>query len=356
MAERRNNMAEKLSVKTPFMRGFNFARWFEFRSVKEIPPNQFGKKDFENAKALGVDHIRLPMRSNDFTTGTPDWKVDPLYFQYLDPVLDMAEETGLYLLLDNHTFNNRVPDGEDEHLEEALCKVWTQLADRYKNRGDLIVYEIFNEPHGIGDEKWGAIQGKVIDAIRKVDTRHTIIVGGVDFNSIGKLEPIPNYPDKNLIYTFHYYDPHVFTHQGAPWDSVPLTNLAAVPFPYSAARMPKLPEDLKGTRYEEILAAYDKLSARETMEKRIAETVTFANKRKVPVFCGEFGVFMKNALREDRVRWHQCVLDIFRSMDIGWTIWDWAGSFGVFKTNQGGDVRRDLDLEIIKALGLTPLE
>ncbi|GHU17723.1 endoglucanase [Spirochaetia bacterium] len=349
-------MSEKVAVRPPFFRGFNFSHWFEVRAVKDIPFTLFTKKDLEDVKALGVDHIRIPMRSNDFTTGHPDWKLDPLYLQYLDQALDWAEDLGLYLLLDNHTFNNRVPDGEDEYLEEALCKVWTQLAEHYKDRSNLVVYEIFNEPHGITSEKWGAIQGHVIDAIRKVDTKHSLIVGGVDFNSIGNLEPLPEYADKNLIYTFHYYDPHVFTHQGAPWDSIPLTNLRAMPFPADPARMPKLPDDLKGTYYEKVFADYAVLTARETMEKEIARAVTFANKRKVPIFCGEFGVFKINSLSEDRVRWHELVLELFESRDIGWTIWDWRGAFGVFKTEKGGDIRKDLDPGIIRALNLTPLK
>jgi endoglucanase len=343
---------EKLTVKPPFRRGFNFSRWFEFRRVKDIPADKYGRKDFEKVKALGVDHIRLPMRSNDFSTRKPDWKLDPLYLTYLDRVLDWAEETGLYLLLDNHTFNNKIPDGEDEDLEEALCKVWTQLAGRYKDRGPLIMYEVFNEPHGISDEKWGAVQGRVIESIREQDTRHTIIVGGTNYNSIGGLEGIPEYPDSGLIYTFHYYDPHVFTHQGNSWDTIPLTNLGAVPFPWDAARMPKLPEDLRGTQYEEIFASYDRLSSKETMENRIAEAVSFANKRKVPVFCGEFGAYMKTALHEDRVRWHQRVIGLFDSMDIPWTIWEWDSAFGVFKTSEGGGIPGGLDPEIIGALGL----
>jgi endoglucanase len=345
-------MNEKLRVKPPFRRGFNFSRWFEFRAVKDIPADKYAKRDFEQVKALGVDHIRLPMRTNDFSSGEPDWKLDPLYLKYLDPALDWAEETGLYLILDNHTFNNRIPDGEDIHLEAALCKTWAQLAEHCKGRGPLIMYEIFNEPHGIQDETWGAIQGKVIEAIREADTAHTIIVGGTNYNSIDTLGAIPAYPDRNLIYTFHYYDPHVFTHQGNSWDTIPLVNLGGLPFPCDPARMPPLPADLKGTRYEEVFADYARLSARETMEARIGKALDFANRRGVPVFCGEFGVYMKSALREDRVRWHQTVIGILDSMEIPWTIWEWDSAFGVFKTSRGGKIPDDLDPEIIRALGL----
>jgi endoglucanase len=71
--------------------------------------------------------------------------------------------------LDNHTFNTLLPDSQDKALGFALCKSWAQLAEHYKNRSDRIIFEVFNEPHGITGEAWGAIQGRVIDVIRAID-------------------------------------------------------------------------------------------------------------------------------------------------------------------------------------------
>jgi acetate kinase len=48
---------------------------------------------------------------------------------------------------------------------------------------------------------------------------HTLIVGPSSWNSYSDLNLLPVYTDSNLIYTFHFYDPFVFTHQGATWPS-----------------------------------------------------------------------------------------------------------------------------------------
>ncbi|MDR2446657.1 MAG: glycoside hydrolase family 5 protein [Treponema sp.] len=344
-------MTEKLVCKTPFSRGFNFSRWFEARTIDALRFNMFAKKDFENVKSIGVDHIRVPIRAHDLVIDA-EYTLHPLLLTYFDQAVDWAEELGLYLLLDNHTFNTLLSDGKNERLEFALCKTWAQLAEHYKNRGDRLIFEVFNEPHGITGEAWGAIQRHVIEVIRAIDAERTIIVGGVHYNSIEELKTIPEYPDKNLIYTFHYYDPHVFTHQGAPWDAIPLTSLKGMPFPWDSPRMPPLPDDLKGTYYEKVFAEYNVLSSRETMASSLSEAVAFANKRQVPVFCGEFGVFMRNCIREDRIRWHELTLELFRERDIGWTIWDWYGDFGVFKKGKDRNFKTDLDPDIIKALGL----
>jgi endoglucanase len=345
-------MPEKLMRKTPFSRGFNFSHWFEARTIETLRFNMFTKKDFENVKSIGVDHIRVPVRVHDLVSDA-GYTVAPRLLTYFDQVVDWAEELGLYLLLDNHTFNTRIPDGKNETLEAALRTTWAQLAERYRNRSDRLIFEVFNEPHGISAEDWGAIQGRIIEVIRDIDAARTIIVGGVRYNSINALETIPEYPDKNLIYTFHYYDPHVFTHQGASWDVIPLTSLKSLPFPWDPARMPPIPDDLKGTYYENVFAEYGVLSSKESMSASISKAVTFANTRRVPVFCGEFGVFMRNSVREDRIRWHELTLELFRERDIGWTIWDWYGDFGVFKNGKDRDFKTDLEPGIIKALGLS---
>jgi endoglucanase len=78
---------------------------------------------------------------------------------------------------------------------------------------------VLNEPHGISASLWGTIQGGVINAIRTVDTKHAIMVGGVNFNTYTELQNLPVYSDPNLIYTFHFYDPFMFTHQGSTWNT-----------------------------------------------------------------------------------------------------------------------------------------
>ena len=89
----------------------------------------------------------------------------------------------------------------------------------YAYYSGYVFYEVLNEPHGIADGVWGSIQQSVIDAIRTEDAVHYIIVGGANWNSYNNLSALPLYSDTKLIYTFHFYDPFVFTHQGASWSN-----------------------------------------------------------------------------------------------------------------------------------------
>lgn len=227
-----------LQAQTPFSKGVNLTNWFQTASVRQIQFTKYTKQDFIRIKSLGCDVIRLPINLHFMTNGSPDYVIDPLFFDFLDQVVDWAEELQIHLLIDNHSFDPNVDT--QPSIETVLLKVWPQMAAHYKNRSNYVYYEILNEPHGITTVAWCQIQQKVIAAIRAIDTKHTIVVGASGYNSYNELNNMPLYDDTNLIYTFHFYDPFMFTHQGATWTSY-MQDLAGVPFPYDAARMPATP-------------------------------------------------------------------------------------------------------------------
>jgi len=337
----------------PFSKGVNFSGWFESYSAHSIPFTKYTEQDFIDAKSLGVDVIRLPVRMHSMTSGAPDYILDPLLVKFLTTAVDWAEKHELYIIIDNHSFDPVQPTSRD--IDRILIPVWTQIANLFKDRSDYIIYEILNEPHGISDARWGEIQGKAIDAIRSVDQKHAIIVGGTEYNSIRKLSAIPKYSDTNLIYTFHFYDPYLFTHQGATWGGPPLlTNLAGVPFPAQRGQMPRIPSDLRGTWVENSLRnSYTNEASYTTLNRTLDRVVTFSIERDVPVFCGEFGVYMINSKNEDRVRWYEFVTNALDIRNISRTSWDYYGGFGVFN-GERGDFNHDLNTEVVRAMGFTP--
>src|ERR1035437_5558020 len=238
-------LALQLQAQVTFNRGVNLTGWFQTSNARQIQFTKYTKEDFQNIKSLGCDVVRLPINLFYMTNGSPDYTVDPLFFDFLDQAVNWAEELQMYLIIDNHTSDDLA--SKNANLETVLTKVWVQMAEHYKNRSTYILYEILNEPNGtLTTAAWGKIQQTAITAIRAIDTNHTIVVGGADFNSYTELASLPVYTDANLLYTFHFYDPFVFTHQGATWPTPSMATLANVPFPYNATSMPTTPADLVG--------------------------------------------------------------------------------------------------------------
>jgi endoglucanase len=338
------------SQQAPFNRGVNLTGWFQVSSAGTIHFTKYTKEDFKNIKSLGADVIRLPINLHSMTKGAPGYELDPLFLHFLDEVIDWAESLEINLILDNHTFDPAV--STDPNIDDVLIPVWQNMAEHLKERSELVYYEILNEPHGISDSKWNEIQKAVIKAIREIDTVHTIVVGPAGWNSYNNLSEMPQYEDDNLIFTFHFYDPFIFTHQGASWTDPSLVPLAGVPFPYDDSEMPDIPDELLNTWVNGAFNNYHNEGKIGKVRELIDIAAKFKEEREVPLFCGEFGVYMNNADNNDRALWYQVVRSYLESKGIAWTMWDYHGGFGLFEKNSNGLFDHDLNVPLLSALGL----
>ncbi|MBR6536016.1 MAG: glycoside hydrolase family 5 protein [Lachnospiraceae bacterium] len=349
-------MAGKRAVPAPFTKGVNFTNWMEFRRADEINPEFFTKQDFANAKKLGCDVIRIPMHFEKICEGIPGMEIPDNIFEILDKVAAWAEELKMYVIFDFHN-NCHVDSFTSPEVEKVLTPIWTQIATRYKDATEYLVFELMNEPHGIDIALWNEVIARVFQLVRSIDKKHYIIAGGADWNSFAAMKTLPDFKDDKVIYTFHFYDPHTFTHQGAGWSH--LERVVNIPFPYSADRMPPLPEN--PTEDEKArFAAYPEQGTVEVVERFFDQYVEFSVERNAPVFCGEFGCFMAFAKHEERVNWYRIVTGLLEERGIARTSWDYYGGFGVFRFNptkmrergKRPEFPEDLDLDIVRAMGL----
>ena len=337
-------------VEVPFHRGVNLTGWLQAAGPRQIQFTKYTRQDFANIKSLGCDVVRLPINLHFMTDGPPDYTIDPLFFHFLDQIIDWTEELDLHLILDNHTFD--VTSDTDPNVVEVLVPVWSQMAQRYKDRSSHLYYEVLNEPHGIADAEWSRIQRKVVQAIRAVDPNHTIVVSGAGWGSYNNLQYLSVRADSNLIYSFHFYDPFIFTHQGASWVTPSMVPLAGVPFPYGADPMPACPAELQGSWVEGSLNTYYNDGTETRVRELIDVAVDFSRSRGVPVFCGEFGVLRRNSENQHRIYWYDLVRNYLEEQGIPWTIWDYQGGFGLFEAETNELFEHDLNVPLLEALGL----
>ncbi|MBN1973458.1 MAG: glycoside hydrolase family 5 protein [Sedimentisphaerales bacterium] len=337
------------AIETPFNSGVNVTGWFQSQSAGQIQFTKYTKQDLVNIKYMGCDVVRLPINLHAMTSGSPGYTIDPLLFTLLDHVVDWAEELDLYLILDNHSFDPDV--ATPANIGDILVPVWTQMAQHYKNRSNLVCYEILNEPHGISDQDWNNIQQTVIDAIRAVDSVHSIIVGPANFNSYKNLDAMPSYTDDNLIYTFHFYDPFIFTHQGTTWTDPSMESVVNIPFPHSYSKMPGMPSQYSGTWIEDAYNNYSSDGQAWEIYESMQIIADFKDYRHVPVFCGEFGVYKQNAIDAHRNIWYFLVRMFLDYYGVSWTTWEYKGDFGLFEKDTYELFNSDLNVPLVKLLG-----
>lgn len=342
----------KKAIPAPFHKGVNFTNWLEYKPVEKIDAEFFTKQDFVNVKSLGCDCIRLPIHFECICKESDQYLIPQKIWEILDRVAEYAEELQLYVIFDFHNATN-TDSFTSVDVEKILVPVWTQIAARYQNATEYLIFELMNEPHGIKVNIWNEIILRLFRQIRSIDQKHYLIAGGADWNSFAAMKTLPDFQDDKVIYTFHFYDPHTFTHQGASWCH--MERVREIPFPYEESKMPKLPDN--PTPYE--LDCFQTYPEQGTLEAVIAyfdQYVSFSVERKAPVFCGEFGCFAPFAKQEERTNWYKMVTGLLEERGIARTSWDYYGGFGIFQMNR--EMRKprfpeDLNQEIVEALGLS---
>ena len=79
--------------------------------------------------------------------------------------------------------------------------------------------------------EWSRAQAALAAVIRKHVPNHTLILTGDQWGGVDGLLRVTPVTDANVVYTFHTYEPTIFTHQGATWGFEPWKDMRGVPYP-----------------------------------------------------------------------------------------------------------------------------
>jgi len=342
---------------TRLRHGINLSEWFaqvydEKGYTKEHFEAWNTAQDIALIKAMGFDHVRLSVNPQPmFRRGQAD-QIPADYLGYLDAAVKMILDHGLAVIIDVHPesdFKQKL--ATDDGFVEQFEDYWRALARHYSALNpELVFFEVLNEPEFHDRFRWEGVQTKVAVAIREGAPQHTIIVAGAYWSSENELLFFDPLRDSNIIYNFHFYDPHIFTHQGATWSTNYVHYLKELPYPSTPANVQAaaalIPDPVN--RLQAIHYGLDRWNA-SRMEGEIGQVAAWATRWNVPVTCNEFGVYRKTSNPQDRAAWISDVRTTLEKYGIGWTMWDYSGGFGVV-TKENGKLAAD---EVtVKALGL----
>lgn len=341
-------------VPTNFTRGVNLAGCFDVGDQSDatnIWHVHTNAESFANLRSLGCDVARVPMNLDRFVKkGAENYELQDEFWAKLDDLLDNGENNGITVIIDNHAWNLTSKYPED-HAEGFMKSVWRQIASHCKNRSEKVVYELKNEPDGTWwREHWPELQGELIKVIREIDPNHAIIVAPAPYHYLSEL---PEYEDDNLIYTTHFYAPFIFTHQGAGWNGLGKMG-GKVTFPYDSSK-PIDPSLVTRDEYKAQIASYVYDGTESAVIAALDKEINMIKRRNAKLFVGEFGTLGFTGMsNEERCLWHRIVREHLEKNDVSWTVWSYATSFGIFNTeNANMKFNRDLNLDMVKALGLT---
>ncbi len=235
-----------------------------------------------------------------------------------DKALAACEKYGIKVLVDLHTPpGGRVGGGvcrmfSEKRYQDKLVEVWKKIATRYKGREVVYAYDLLNEAvEGAvspGLLNWRGLATEAAEAIRAIDPGKPVVFEPSPWGGPDGFDALTPLDIDRVIYSFHMYKPHRFTHQSV-YDN-------KAEFVY-----PGVIEGLK----------WDKERLREAMRPAI----DFQREFNVQIYVGEFSA-IRWAPENSAYRYLRDVIDLFEEYG-----WDW--SYHAFREWDGWSVEHGPD-------------
>jgi len=212
---------------------------------------------FIDVAAAGFTNVRIPMdffgarttgntsvyssaagTAGNYTGTSDDYIVSSTYLGRIEQVIEWSLNQGLVTIIDFHGLNLKsefiytFDSEETEYTHPTSAKraadyqkfiaIWAQIADRFKNHSENLLFEVINEPYfHMTKSDMDALNADVLTVIRASGgsngTRNVIITGGTGTSHEAPLQIEPSIisGDTYVIATFHYYQPFDFTSSSA---------------------------------------------------------------------------------------------------------------------------------------------
>ena len=352
-------------------KGINFTNWLENADGK-FKKFVFDVTDVKLLADNGIKSLRLPIdldlyvtNRDAFVKGTDaELKFDDdTLFTVLDSFVNWTAAHKMSIVIDYHEYDNsyNATSSKDTNYIKMMAGVWKHVAAHYaSNTREDIFFELLNEPDMTNGKvtaaNWTIAAQAMIDAIRSVDTKHTILFGDAQWYSIDLLTKRTPFTDDNIVYVIHTYEPFAFTHQGGSWTDY--ATIKGIPFPYDPAKWSTVSGDFgvnKSTKpyVKTAIKNYYKTGSKEAILEQMLKAKKWAATNNVPVIINEFGALNLRSSAEDRLNYLTAMREICDTLQVPWTHWGYTGNFSLFE----GELKGTKLIEgIDKALGLGTAE
>ncbi|WP_170937243.1 MULTISPECIES: cellulase family glycosylhydrolase [Rhodomicrobium] len=377
-------------------RAINIAQWFTWPRYEAAgaiawppfkeTPRPPSLAELQDLRRVGFDTVRLPVDPAPFFVFTGERR--KALHDILFEAIGRIRAAGLNVLVDIHPNSSHPIWGQDSVAAGFDTPAFLGLAafaEDFARRvppadRQSVALELVNEPKvkckGADQALWQHMVKTLVRRVRAVNSGLALVVSGACGSSpdgLIALDPLP-FHDPAIFYTFHFYEPFAFSHQGAQFIRWPEKYLDGVPWP-AGARPISEPMALLEAR----LASIDKLvgiersqaesgaahnlkrfyqsgAGRGTIRARFAEIGAWAKTHGIDpktILIGEFGVVRRlpgvpGAFCADRMRWLRDVRELAEAEGFAWAYFNYDGPFAL--VNAGDD--RRLDPDVLESLGL----
>ena len=284
----------------------------------------------DGMKAAGFDTIRIPVAwmTNATHLYEGDYTIDADYMDRVEEVVRYARKAGMYVIVNDHWDGGWYGMFGSESAEtralamEAYKGMWQQIAERFRDYSDYLIFESANEELGtrfdensplycsdsvvtyLNDDERYALTNEInqtfVDVVRATGgnnaTRFLLIAGygtNIDQTCDDRFQMPKDTADSKLMVSVHYYDP--WSYCGAS----------------SAVSATK----------------WGKVSDYEYMDQQLAKMTKFTE-AGYGVVIGEYGALpCSDGLKDNTLAYHTAFLDACTKYDLTNCLWDCSGLY-----------------------------
>ena len=284
----------------------------------------------DGMKAAGFDTIRIPVAwmTNATHLYEGDYTIDAGYMDRVEEVVRYARKAGMYVIINDHWDGGWYGMFGSESAEtralamEAYKGMWQQIAERFRDYSDYLIFESANEELGgrfdensplycsdsvvtyLTDDERYALTNEInqtfVDVVRATGgnnaTRFLLIAGystNIDQTCDDRFQMPKDTADSKLMVSVHYYDP--WSYCGAS----------------SAASATK----------------WGKVSDYEYLDQQLAKMTKFIE-AGYGVVIGEYGALPgSDGLKDNTLAYHTAFLDACTKYNLTNCLWDCSGLY-----------------------------
>lgn len=282
------------------------------------PNRTVREKYFDDYKAVGFTNVRVPVCWHNHTMMAEPYTIDPAFLDLVDQVVRWSMDRGMVTILNTHHekwldlkkwFDRKLP---------RLEAIWTQIAERFKDFDDKLVFEIFNEPHLMTVDDLNAMNAAILPIIRKTNPTRNVLLMGLQFGNpkwetSRKSEGFKIPSDEHLLLEIHNYDPFKF-----------------------AGAHPTQKSWGSDEDYSDL-------------NQWVSTIKDWAKERSLPIYYGEFGVTNAQTPATGTDKWFQAHYKIISENGWGASVWNDGGGHLIYDYDTG-----IWNTSVLKDLGRNP--
>jgi hypothetical protein len=193
-------------------RGINMGNTLE-------PPNGEGTwgnpaataSNFDDYKNAGFRCVRLPITWDKHGDTTSPYTINATWLNRIEQIVDWALSRQLIVIINAHHESWIKEAYTPEHIAR-FDSIWSQIATRFQNKSDSLLFEMINEPYPLSLANVNALNARTLATIRKTNPTRIVLFSGHQWSNSQELlqAAIPDTSDKHLIGYYHSYDPYPF--------------------------------------------------------------------------------------------------------------------------------------------------